>query len=185
MASILGVETLQHTNGTTAATITSGGKLYSAGHVIQVVNSQLASTTQLTSSGAISELSTSLRLSITPTAANSILYFDFYAPFVSPNSGNLAYAYFYDVTNSAAVNLATASGSRTAATWAKRTTPFDVNDMDILHMKTADTSGSTAARTYTIYHGTEGAVHQFLQSTLSTSAGSSTKALFTITEVAG
>lgn len=155
------------------------------GSVLQVVNSQLASTTQLTSSGAISELSTSLRLSITPTAANSILYFDFYAPFVSPNSNNLAYAYFYDVTNSAAVNLAAASGSRTAATWTKRTTAFDPNDMDTMHMKTADTSGSTTARTYTIYHGTEGAVHQFLQSTLSTSAGASTKPIFTITEVAG
>ena len=36
MASILGVETLQHTNGTTAATIQSDGTLYPTGHVIQV-----------------------------------------------------------------------------------------------------------------------------------------------------
>lgn len=38
MASIIGVETLQHTNGTTAATIQSDGTLYPTGHVIQVVN---------------------------------------------------------------------------------------------------------------------------------------------------
>lgn len=36
MASIIGVETLQHTNGTTAATIQSDGTLYPTGHVIQV-----------------------------------------------------------------------------------------------------------------------------------------------------
>lgn len=156
-----------------------------AGSVLQVVKTELASTTQLTSSGALSELSTSLRLSITPTASNSILYFEFYAPFVSPQSNNLAWAYFYDVTNAIGVNLPAVSGSRTAVHWAKRTTSFDLNDMDTLYMKTSDTAGSTTARTYTIYHGTEGAVHQFLQSTLSTSSGVSTKPIFTITEVAG
>ena len=105
-----------------------------AGKVLQIANVELASTTQLTSSGSISELSTSLRLAFTPNSASSSLLLQCFAPFVSPNSTNLAYAYFYDVTNSAAVNLATASDSRTAATWAKRTTAFDINDMDTLNM---------------------------------------------------
>ncbi len=153
-----------------------------AGKVLQIANVELASTTQLTSSGSISELSTSLRLAFTPKSASSSLLLQCFAPFVSPNSANLAYAYFYDVTNSAAVNLATASGSRTAATWAKRTTGFDDNDMDTLNMSTVVANTNTTARTYTIYHGTEGATHQFLQSTLSTSAGASTKIIFTITE---
>ena len=153
-----------------------------AGKVLQIANVELASTTQLTSSGSISELSTSLRLAFTPKSASSSLLLQYFAPFVSPNSTNLAYAYFYDVTNSAAVNLATASDSRTAATWTKRTTAFDSNDMDTLNMMTVVSNTNTTARTYTIYHGTEGATHQFLQSTLSTSAGTSTKIIFTITE---
>ena len=153
-----------------------------AGKVLQIANVELASTTQLTSSGSISELSTSLRLAFTPKSASSSLLLQCFAPFVSPNSTNLAYAYFYDVTNSAAVNLATASDSRTAATWTKRTTAFDSNDMDTLNMMTVVSNTNTTARTCTIYHGTEGATHQFLQSTLSTSAGTSTKIIFTITE---
>ena len=166
--------------------ITNGGVASTGlpdGSVLQVVSTDLESTTQLTSSGSISELSTSLRLAFTPKSASSSLLLQCFAPFVSPNSTNLAYAYFYDVTNSAAVNLATASDSRTAATWSKRTTAFDINDMDTLNMMTVVSNTNTTARTYTIYHGTEGATHQFLQSTLSTSAGTSTKIIFTITEI--
>ena len=153
-----------------------------AGMVLQVVNVELASTTQLTSGGTIGELSTSLRLAITPKNASSTLYFEAFAPFVSPNSINLAYAYFYDVTNSATVNLPSAAGSRIPTTWSKRTTAADVNDMDTLNMTTKVAAASTNARTYTIYHGTEGATHQFLQSSLD-SNGSATKIHFRITEV--
>tara|TARA_E500000318_G_C3536070_1_gene202631 strand:- start:380 stop:910 length:531 start_codon:yes stop_codon:yes gene_type:complete len=176
MASILNVDEIKNAAGTGTPIID--------GHVLQVVKAEHSSTTQLTSSGAAHELTTSIRLAITPISASSTLYFNFFAPFTFPNSANLSYAYFYDVTNSAAINLPTASGSRRATTWQKRTRPFDPNDMDTLNMSDAVASGSTTARTYTIYHSTEGAVAQFLQSTLSSSAGTNSKMLFTITEVA-
>ena len=157
-----------------------------SGSVLQIVDKELASTTQLTSSGAFSELSSDLRLSITPKSSSSKLFLQCFAPFVSPNTNSLAYAYFYDVTNSAAVNLPTANGSRTATTWHKRTTSFDINDMDTLNMMTVVSNTNTTARTYTIYHSTEGGqVHQFLNTTLSSAAGTNTKISFTITEIAG
>ena len=72
MASIIGVETLQHTNGTTAATITSGGTLYSSGHVIQTVIA--SSTTQ--ASTAVTDLAAPvdyLSATITPKSASSVI----------------------------------------------------------------------------------------------------------------
>jgi len=68
MASIIGVETLQHTNGTTAATITSGGKLYSAGHVIQVVSNFITTDFNTAST---SFVSTGLATTITPSSTSS------------------------------------------------------------------------------------------------------------------
>ena len=154
-----------------------------AGMVLQVVNVELASTTQLTSAGSISELSTSLRLAITPKNASSTLYLEVFAPFTSPGSINIAYAYFYDVTNTATVNLPSANGDRQAVTWSQRTSAADANDADTMYMTTKVAASNTNARTYTIYHGTEGATHQFLNTTLSTSAGQNTKIHFRITEV--
>ena len=122
-------------------------------------------------------------MAITPKNASSTLYFEVFAPFTSPNSINIAYAYFYDVTNTAAVNLPSANGDRQAVTWSQRTTAADANDADTMYMTTKVAASNTNARTYTIYHGTEGATHQFLNTTLSTSAGQNTKIHFRITEV--
>ena len=69
MASILGVETLQHTNGTTAATITSGGKLYSAGHVIQIQSG--FSTAASSVSGTTFADIPNMTATITPASTNS------------------------------------------------------------------------------------------------------------------
>lgn len=161
-----------------------GSGLTNVGTVLQFVSTELASTTQLQSSGAFHELTTSLRLSITPVSASSTLILKCYAPFAYPNSAQLSYAYFYNVTAGAPVGLASANPSRTAVTWAKRVRPFDGNDMDIMDFMQLTSSGSTTARTYTIWHKTEGAVAQFLNTTLSSSAGTNTKIFFTITEVA-
>lgn len=69
MASIIGVEQLQHTNGTTAATITSGGKLYSAGHVIQMQSS--VSTAASTITGTSYADIPGMTATITPTSTSS------------------------------------------------------------------------------------------------------------------
>ena len=161
-----------------------GSGLTNVGTILQFVSTELASGIQLQSSGAFHELTTSLRLSITPVSASSTLILKCYAPFVYPNSAQLSYAYFYNVTAGAPVSLASANPSRTAVAWHKRTRPFDINDMDIMDFMQLTPSGSTTARTYTIWHKTEGAVAQFLNSTLSSSAGTNTKIFFTITEVA-
>jgi len=166
------------TGGLTWAAVSGGG----SGKVLQTVKTQHSSTTQLTSSGAWHELSTSFRLAITPSSATSTLYFSFDANFCSPASNNLAYAQFYNVTAAAGVNLATSSGGRNQVHWSKRSTSFDGNDFDTLNMTTADASSSTAARTYTIYHKTEGKVDQFLSTTLA-GAGFVDKPTFTIIEV--
>ena len=189
-----GAVTLYYDNAAKLATASSGisvtgnvdasGTVFGTNQILQVKKVTLSSTTQLTSSGAAHELSTSLRLAITPKASDSLLYLNFFAPFVYPNSNNLSYAYFYNVTGTAAVGIPAAGGSRMATTWHKRTTAFDANDMDTLNMHAVITADNTNARTYTIYHRTEGAVAQFLQSTLSSAAGTNTVAFFWIMEVA-
>lgn len=152
--------------------------------VLQAQTVYLTSTTQLTSSGALHELTTSLRIAFTPQSASSTLYLQCYGSFVYPNSSQLQYAAFYDVTNAAYVNLPPASGSRKQVHWFNRTSNFDVNDADTMNFSISVASGSTVARTYTVYHGTEGAVAQFLASTLSTTSGATYPLVFTVTEVA-
>ena len=68
MASIIGVETLQHTNGTTAATIKSDGTFYPTGGVVQVVQGLKTDSASTTST---SFTNTGLSASITPSSASS------------------------------------------------------------------------------------------------------------------
>ena len=51
-------------------------------------------------------------------------------------------------------------------------------------MRIVASASNTTARTYTIYHRTEGAEAQFLKSTLSTASGATMPATFVITEIA-
>jgi len=158
--------------------------LQQTGSVLQVQKVYLTSTTQLTSSGALHELTTSLRIAFTPVSTSSTIFLECYGPFIFPQSSNLQYAAFYDVTNAAYVNLPPASGSRLRVHWVNRVAPFDHNDANFMYFMIPVTSGSTTARTYTVYHGTEGAVAEFLVSTLSTGSGATYPLVFTITEVA-
>ena len=170
------------------ATNISSGTLASArlpsGTVLQVVSTYLTSSSQLTSSGALHELSSSLRVAITPKSATSILYLRAYGSFVSPGSNFLMYGAFYDVTNSAYVNLPPAVGSRKQVHWFKRTTSFDANDADDMNFSAQVTNTNTTARTYTIEHGTEGQICQFLVSTLSTASGATYPLYFEVMEIA-
>jgi hypothetical protein len=158
--------------------------LQQSGSILQIQSVYLTSGTQLTSAGALHELSTSLRIAFTPVSASSTLYLQCYGSYVSPQTNNLYYGAFYDVTNSAYVNLPPASGSRARVHWFKRTTSYDANDADDMNFSITVANSSTTARTYTIYHGTEGATAQFLTSTLSTGSGATYPILFKITEVA-
>ena len=154
------------------------------GGVLQVQSTYYTSATQLTSSGAMHELTSNLRVSITPKSATSTIMIEVYATFVSPGSNNLQYAAIYDVTNSAYVNLPAANGSRTRVHWAQRTTAFDANDFDTMSFTISVPNTSTATRTYTLYHSTEGSVLQFLSSTLSTAVGATYPMFMRVWEIA-
>ena len=156
----------------------------SGGGVLQVQSTYYTSATQLTSSGAMHELTSNLRVSITPKSATSTIMIEVYATFVSPGSNNLEYAAIYDVTNSAYVNLPPANGSRTRVHWVQRTTAFDANDFDTMSFTISVPNTSTATRTYTLYHSTEGSVIQFLSSTLSTASGATYPMFMRVWEIA-
>ena len=156
----------------------------SASVPVQVQSVYLTSATQLTSAGALHELSTSLRIAFTPVSASSTIYLECYGPFVSPATNGLQYGAFYDVTNSAYVNLPPSSGSRKQVHFFNRTTSADANDANFMYFSISVANTTTTARTYTVYHGTESATLQFLVSTLSSAAGGTYPLIFKITEVA-
>ena len=155
-----------------------------SGTTLQRQFKYLIDTGQLAKGGSIGELTTSLSIAFTPKIANSNLLMEFDTSYVSPNSTNLYYCLFYDVTNSAGVSIPAAAGSRVRCHWTKRTSPNDNNDNDHLSMRIVTPANNTTARTYTIHFGSEGASAQFFVSTLSSSGGSTYPMTFTITEIA-
>jgi len=156
-----------------------------SGTTIQRQFKYLTSTGQLAKGSTISELTTDLRIDFTPKFADSNLLMEFESSFVFPNSTNLQFCLFYDVTNSTGVSLPAASGSRVRCHWTNRTTPQDGNDNDHISMKIVTPANNTTARTYTIHFGTESAQAQFFASTLSSAgAGSTYPMTFIITEIA-
>ena len=154
------------------------------GAIVQTVMVYRTTATQLNKSGAFSELDTNLRLAITPKYASSKLLFEVYAPFYYPNSSNIQYAYIYDITNSSVPGHPPADGSRSRVHWVNRNGPVDANDADLMNFKVIADASNTTARTYTIYYRTEGATAQFYVSNLSTDAGATYPAVFTIQEIA-
>ena len=153
------------------------------GAVVQRQYVSLTSTTQLTRAGALAELSTSLRIAFTPKHASSVLYAEVSAFYVSPNTNNLVYAQIYDVTASAVASEPPSDGSRQRVHFAKRTTPNDANDFDMMNFIIPIAADDTDARTYTIFVGTESSTLQFLSSTLSTGGGANSPITFSITEI--
>ena len=170
--------------GVTVTGTMSSDAIIVPGAVIQQVRAYLATGSQITSSGGLSELSTSLRCAITPKHADSYLILEASGWYCIPNSTHLQFADFYDVTASATPWMATASGSRKRIHWAMRTSDTDANDFNYLHMRAlGNTGGNTNARTYTVRFGTEGVTAQFLESTLSSGSGVVAPFVFTVTEV--
>ncbi len=172
--------TYNPSTGTVSATHFSSN----SGTTIQRQFKYLTATGQLTKGGSVSELNTDLRIAFTPKFADSNLLMEFDSSYVSPNTTNLYYCLFYDVTNSAGVSLPGANGSRVRCHWTKRTSPNDNNDNDHISMRIVTPANNTTARTYTIHFGSEGATAQFFVSTLSTGGGSIYPMTFTITEIA-
>ena len=179
---VTGNTTVGGTLGVTGEATFSAAAL-ARGAVVQRQYVSLTSTTQLTRAGGLAELSTSLRIAFTPKHANSVLYAEVSAFFVSPNSTNLIYAQVYDVTNSTVPSVPPSDGSRLRVHFAKRTTPSDANDFDMMNFIVPIAATNTSARTYTLFVGTEGSTLQFLSSTLSTAVGANSPITFSITEI--
>ena len=184
---------LYHNNAkkieTTAAGVTVTGTMSSdaiiaPGAVIQQVRAYISDGAQRTVAGSIAEITTDLRLAITPKHADSYLILEASAWFCVRNSTHLCYADFYDVTASAVPWMPTSVGSRKRVHWSMRVSPNDVNDFSYMHMRALGTTGgNTNARTYTVRFGTEGVTAEFCRSDLSSGSGVTAPFVFTITEV--
>ena len=171
----------------TGASVTgtmSSDAIIAPGAVIQQVRAYISDGAQRTVAGSIAEITTDLRLAITPKHADSYLILEASAWFCVRNSTHLCYADFYDVTASAVPWMPTSVGSRKRIHWSMRVSPNDVNDFSYMHMRALGTTGgNTNARTYTVRFGTEGVTAEFCRSDLSSGSGVTAPFVFTITEV--
>lgn len=126
-----------------------------AGQTIQTVTVNPAIGVTNISANTWTEVSSSFRLSITPKSSSSTLLLTCTFAFGGRNTSNIQSFKFYDVTNSADVNLHTGSGSRFAAHGSIRQVDSDSNDIDNVTLSVAVSSGSTTARTYGLYTTSE------------------------------
>lgn len=187
-----GALSIKHNNSTKLETTATGVTVTGAvtadsslirGAVVQVQAVHLTPSGAITSAGGLSELSSSLRIAFTPKHASSKLKHEFFAPYNMPNSTHLQWAHFYDVTAGAIALGSASAGSRKSTHWGARTSDTDANDFDNLSMMIYQTAGSTTARTYTIWHGTEGHTASFGVSPLSSGSGATWPLVYTITEI--
>ena len=165
----------------TGTLVTSG----TTGSILQMVmvtpDPGLVTTTNTT----FAETTSLLRLAITPKSASSTLVLTMSFKFGGGFSSQISQFKFYDHTNSADVNLGTA-GSRLGCHGSARQVDTDDNDGDSIQFTTTVASGSTTARTYTMYNRKEGSdtAYYFAAASDSYVLGYA-KPTFTIMEVAG
>ena len=153
------------------------------GSIIQTVVNQKMSTTQKERAGAWAEFDTDMRIDFSPYLPTSQLLLEFFGTYNCKNSTHLQYAKFYDNTAGATVSEPTANGSRDRCHWVMRTSHFDNNDANVMHMMVLTPAVSTDLRQYTIYMRTEGVTIEFYSSDLSTAAGATTPCMFKIQEI--
>ena len=103
------------------------------------------------------EVSSTLRISITPTASDTILMVSYHFLYNSKGSTNLAHFKLYDYTNSSDPILTHGnnSGSRTVTNASQRNASGDLNNANMTEMRVFISSASTSARTYSLYHKSE------------------------------
>jgi hypothetical protein len=99
-----------------------------------------------------SEVSDTLRTTIIPRFADSILVLELTFFWGGANDNSISLFKFFDITNSTNVNFPTTSlGSRDACHGAARQTDYDVNDCDQMHLHTSIVAASTSLRVYTLH----------------------------------
>ena len=193
-ASGTGVFTIAAPNSNTDRTLTlpnnTGTILTNAstGTILQVVSSAPTNLGQVTrASTTFGEISSSLRVTITPSSSSNLLLLEANICFdTAGNNSAIDHFKFFDVTNSAEVLIGDSNGSRTRALMASRSSAFDANDPVWMTFRAVVSAGSTSARTYAVYHRCEAASNRnFFGSSLTSSAGWQTAPVFTVMEIAG
>jgi hypothetical protein len=126
-----------------------------AGQVIQVITHSPSIGVTAVTSNSFTELNATLRASITPKSASSMLLLTCTFLYGGRNSSNISHFKFYDITNSTDVNPHSGDGSRIPVHGSSRQNDTDANDVDVISMSARVAAGSTNARTYSIYTSTE------------------------------
>ncbi len=133
------------------------------------------------------EVDTGLRTSITPKFADSTLLLELNFHYSGANDHSIGLLKFYDITNTADVNLVSNASSRIACHAHVRQVDYDANDGDQVSIRTTVSASSTNARTYSLYErsnqgdGTNNK-HFFLSSSDADKLGAC-RPCFTITEI--
>tara|TARA_R100001082_G_scaffold110567_1_gene90862 strand:+ start:5159 stop:5704 length:546 start_codon:yes stop_codon:yes gene_type:complete len=158
-----------------------------SGSIIQVVQNTPTSTTHITvASSSLVEASTTMRTTITPKFATSLLRLHFHCLTGGRNTSYIMNYKFYDITNSANVgssSLGTGS-SRTFVNASMRTQDSDGNDRHTLSMTAYQSANTTTARTYGIYASVESATMDFNMTATDNAGCSYSPPIFTIEEIA-
>ena len=97
------------------------------------------------------EVDTGLRTSITPKFADSTLLLELNFQYSGANDHSIGLLKFYDITNTADVNLVSNASSRVACHAHIRQKDHDNNDGDQVTIRTTVSAGNTTARTYSLY----------------------------------
>tara|TARA_R100001443_G_scaffold116710_2_gene138159 strand:- start:132 stop:674 length:543 start_codon:yes stop_codon:yes gene_type:complete len=178
--STLQVDTIQ--GKTTAGTVAMP-----AGMIIQIVQTTPTTTSHVTvASSSLVEASTTMRVSITPKFATSLLRFNFQCLTGGRNTSGIMSYKFFDITNSANVgssSLGTGS-SRTFVNASMRTADSDGNDRHHLNMTAYQSASNTNARTYGIYASIELNTMDFNMTATDNAGCSYAPPVFTVEEIA-
>ena len=161
----------------------NGDPIYDTGSILQVVTNTPDTGVVNKTNTAWGNLDGDLETAITPKNASSTLILEVVFTFGGNNNTGISYQKFYDITNSADINLS-AAGSRTSCHACVRNQDYDANDCVMVTMMTTVSAGSTTARTYGIYNRCENTTQaSYFGNPSNTSALGYAKPTFKITEV--
>ena len=159
-------------------------------YIVQVVQNTPTTTTHITlvqSPPTMSEVSTTMRTSITPKFASSLLRLNFQCLIGGRNSSAIMGIKFFDITNSSNVGFSSlgTGSSRTFVNASVRTKDHDNNDRHHLNMTAYQSASSTNSRTYGIFAYKEsGETMDFNMTSTDNSGCSYAPPIFTIEEIA-
>ena len=137
-------------------------------------------------STSFTEVASDMRISITPSYTDSLILIRYHVLIGGNNSTLVRHLKIRNVTTSTDVDLShSAEGSRTNMHGSHRNQDNDANDVDMITIEAAEISGSTTARTYSLFGKLEsGSSDTFINhTTTNTAAIGYVKPMITIQEM--